>query len=73
MRYPLGFRASDINRETLEFEQVYADKSRATEKKTVVQSEQQKLLSDIHKMKQKLDKAKNSRIRTNWQPPRLLC
>jgi hypothetical protein len=38
-----------------------------------VQSEQDRLVSEIAEMKQKLEKVKNSRIRTNWLPPRLLC
>jgi hypothetical protein len=73
IRYPLGFRASDINKEILEFERIFAERNVAQAKDEQVQTQQEKLLCEISDMKKKIDTLKNSRIKTNWLPPKILC
>lgn len=65
IRYPLGYRASDINKEVLEFERIFAEREAAHSKEDQVQNKQEKLLCEISEMKKKIDELKNSRVKTN--------
>ena len=71
--YPLGFRASDIQREALEFSKYYAIYEDKKMKEEIFQTGPQKLLMQIDELSKKLESAKKKRIREDWIPEKVVC
>lgn len=71
--YPLGFRASDIQREALEFSKYYAIYEDKKLKQELFQTGPQQLLLQIDELSKKLESSKKKRIREDWIPEKVVC
>jgi len=71
--YPLGFRASDIQREALEFSKYYALYEDKKLKEEIFQTGPQQLLMQIDELSKKLESSKKKRIREDWIPEKVVC
>lgn len=81
IRYPLGFRASQINQELSEFANMYSQRKAGMEEEDQnpiaepeeKKTEKEKLLFKIEEMREKIEQRKKKRVIEDWIPNRVLC